>query len=787
MRNIHSFVKSLKTLLSLAALVLAAILPGAPAHAATHTWNGGGANELWSTAANWTGGAPTAGEAAPVILIFPNGVITTNNIVGLIVDGLRFTGADVTLHGSGGGTLIFRGAGGTNLLASGGSSYLIASTLPVTWNGSNYCNISLGSSVTFDCAIGGAGSVTFDNVGAVRYSGTSANTASGKVTVKDDVTMYLSKTAGLNAIADTAQVLLQAANQISDSATVSLKGVGELWLQGFNETLGDINLASGQITMGSGVLTLNGNITTTSAGGSIWGQLTLGGETRIIQVGESQSLTIWAVISNGGGAAGLTKNGVGQLSLRGANTFTGGVTVNDGTLDISNDGALGTTAGGVSVQESATMRLSSVNVGAEALTLAGNLDCSTTNTWGGSVTLQTGANFNCYTNSRTVLNGVVSGSTALLKSGPGSLVLAGSVANTYSGGTEVWNGTLLLSKTNVVAVPGALKFMDIAVTKEVRLVFSDQIANTAAVTLTNNSTLNLNNNAERIGSLAGNGNVALGTGLLTNGVANAFTTFSGIITGTGPTALVKTGNGTFTLTGTNTCSGACLVNQGTLTVNGTLPGAITVSSSSYLTGTGTVGQVTCNSAYLQPGGLDQGTLKTGSLAFNNSAAVAFFELGITTNDVVSVTGAVTLNNAILAFDSYTAGGIGKKFTLIANDGADAVSGTFNGLPEGATVPYGSLNYTISYVGGTGNDVVLTQTTQPASPQIRAITKQLNGQMVITGHGENGSPFEMQAITNLMSTNWVSLGAFYSDGFGNISFTDTNAASFKQRYYRFKMQ
>ena len=42
-------------------------------------------------------------------------------------------------------------------------------------------------------------------------------------------------------------------------------------------------------------------------------------------------------------------------------------------------------------------------------------------------------------------------------------------------------------------------------------------------------------------------------------------------------------------------------------------------------------------------------------------------------------------------------------------GADAVVGTFAGLAEGATVSVAGNTYQISYVGGTGNDVVLTAT------------------------------------------------------------------------------
>ena len=54
--------------------------------------------------------------------------------------------------------------------------------------------------------------------------------------------------------------------------------------------------------------------------------------------------------------------------------------------------------------------------------------------------------------------------------------------------------------------------------------------------------------------------------------------------------------------------------------------------------------------------------------------------------------------------------IGDRFTIIDNDGADPISGNFFGLLEGDmfTEVYGANRFTfeISYLGGTGNDVVL---------------------------------------------------------------------------------
>ena len=46
------------------------------------------------------------------------------------------------------------------------------------------------------------------------------------------------------------------------------------------------------------------------------------------------------------------------------------------------------------------------------------------------------------------------------------------------------------------------------------------------------------------------------------------------------------------------------------------------------------------------------------------------------------------------------------FPIIANNGGDAVIGTFAGLGEGAVFTQGGSTYTITYVEGSGNDVAL---------------------------------------------------------------------------------
>ena len=54
--------------------------------------------------------------------------------------------------------------------------------------------------------------------------------------------------------------------------------------------------------------------------------------------------------------------------------------------------------------------------------------------------------------------------------------------------------------------------------------------------------------------------------------------------------------------------------------------------------------------------------------------------------------------------------------IIKNDLADATGGTFKGLAEGATFTVSGYVFKISYVGGDGNDVVLSVQSVPALPK-----------------------------------------------------------------------
>lgn len=58
---------------------------------------------------------------------------------------------------------------------------------------------------------------------------------------------------------------------------------------------------------------------------------------------------------------------------------------------------------------------------------------------------------------------------------------------------------------------------------------------------------------------------------------------------------------------------------------------------------------------------------------------------------------------------------GDAFTIIDNRSTSAVSGTFAGLEEGGRIVVNGITFSISYVGGDGNDVVLTALNSGAAP------------------------------------------------------------------------
>lgn len=283
----------------------------------------------------------------------------------------------------------------------------------------------------------------------------------------------------------------------------------------------------------------------------------------------------------------------------------------------------------------------------------------------------------------------ITGSGALTVNGSGTLVLTGN--NTYTGTTSINAGSLHVG--------------------------GNSIADGASVLIGTGAVLQLSAD-EVIGSLSGTGSVNLGSQTLsTNSGANDV--FGGVVSGTG--SLTKNGTGTLTLSGVNTYSGTTVINAGKLLVNDSIAASsVKVQSDAILGGVGTTGMVNVASGGSLSAGDGPGHLSTGSLTLASGSMLIEELAGAGTYDRIVVTGTVSLSGAILhttLLSGYIPA-VGTSLTIIDNDGADAVMGTFNGLAEGATFTVGTTNFVISYIGGTGNDVTLTASapvTPPTSP------------------------------------------------------------------------
>ena len=75
-------------------------------------------------------------------------------------------------------------------------------------------------------------------------------------------------------------------------------------------------------------------------------------------------------------------------------------------------------------------------------------------------------------------------------------------------------------------------------------------------------------------------------------------------------------------------------------------------------------------------------------------------------DQLAVYGTVNLGGALVVTRGFNPA-VGQSFAIIDNDDVDSVAGQFAGLGEGATIVVNNIPFSISYMGGDGNDVTLT--------------------------------------------------------------------------------
>ncbi|MEA7660372.1 autotransporter-associated beta strand repeat-containing protein [Salmonella enterica subsp. enterica serovar Altona] len=607
---------------------------------------------------------------------FDNAISGSGQVVKSGDDVLTLSGA----NSYSGGTLISDGT-------------LVASNVDALGSGdvTNNATLELNTGGTFDNAIGGSGNVVKSGADTLTLSGsnsyTGGTTISGGTLVASNV-----EALGTGDVTNNATLELNTGgdfiNNIGGTGRVEKSGDDTLTLSGSNTYTGGtlINggtlvasnveaLGTGDVTdnatlalntggtfdnaiSGSGQVVKSGDETLTLSGtNSYTGGTTISGGTLVatnVEALGSGDVTDDATLelNTGGtfdnaisGSGQVVKSGDKMLTLSGANSYSGGTLISDGTLVASNVEALGTG----DVTNNATLELN------------------------------TGGDF---TNN-------ISGSGQVEKSGDDALTLSG--ANSYSGGTLISDGTLVAS--NVEALGTGDVTDDATLELNTGGDFDNAISGSGQVVKSGDETLTLSgSNTYTGGTLISSGTLvandvnALGTGDVTDNAVLELNTGGDFINSIGGTGRVeKSGDETLTLSGSNTYTGGTTINDGTL-----------VATSVDALGSGDV----TDNATLE--------LNTGGDFTNNIGGTGRVEKSgdgtLTLSGSNTYTGGTTINDGTLVATSVDALGTGDvtdDATLELNTGGDfdnAISGSGQVVKSGdETLTLSGAN---SYTGGT---------------------------------------------------------------------------------------
>ncbi|MDQ0396421.1 autotransporter domain-containing protein [Labrys monachus] len=491
--------------------------------------------------------------------------------------------------------------------------------------------------------VGGAGGGTGDAGGDGVSGVTGADGTAGTVTG----TTIANGEAGNGGIAISGNNLVIQNGQGStiqggNGGAVGLLGSGGIAIRGTNLTI----VTSGKIAggmSGDGTTQANAikfqpngnNSLELQAGYDIEGHVNAAGTVDTLILGGATDATfdtslVAAIFQPGVQYAGFDvfrKTGDSAWTLTNTSTAVMAWTIVQGSFVISADGALGDASGALTFDNTTAVS------GGVAPTLETSADIESTR----NIVLATSGTFETDTGTTLTLDGVVSGGGGLVKTGAGTLVLAGT--NTYSGGTALSDGTLsVAAENNLGNVSGGLTF--------------------------NGGTLEVTGT----GFTSTTRSIIWGDkggGFDIDAAGNAFTV-SQTLTGIG--GLTKSGAGTLVLSGADTYAGATTVSAGTLKGGAanafSAASATTVASGATLdlggysqaigslAGAGTVTNSGGAAAALTAGGDDSSTTFSGVIE-DGTSATALTKTGtgtLTLSGASTFTGATTVSGGALEID-----------------------------------------------------------------------------------------------------------------------------------------
>jgi autotransporter-associated beta strand protein len=594
--------------------------------------------------------------------------IKTLNLAGAAV-GLDLAASNILSLTNGG---IIKSGGGLGSITGTGAS--LNSTSEYVIN-----SATAGDELAVAVSITGSAPLTKTGPGVLTLSNTS-NSYSGTTTIAQGA------------------LKLGASNVVPDGSNIVVGSGATFNMNSFSDTVGNVTMRDG--TIGSaGTLTLAGpsptityngvatgaTISTTNLGLSGAGGL----KVDIADGAAANDLTISSVLQNGSGM-GLIKVGAGTLHLTGNNSFTGGLSIDSGTLSVSsiNSNALlnqplGASSSPISlgIVADATLQYT----GAASATLnrqisQGFSGSTTFRTTAGALTIGTGGIlgsgqpliFDAAGGNITVTS-VISSNGTLTKIGPNTLML--SAGNSYSS-TIINEGTVAYSSNNNLG-------------QNSTIVFNGGVLRTLA-SVSDNHSVTLN---------------SAGGTIDTNGFGS---TFLGVFSGAG--GLTKVGTGTLTMSAINTYTGTTTINAGTLSLSGETNAAskVEINSGGTLAGTGTVQG-------------DAQVIGTGIINFSSSGKIhgALTAFGGNWNGAGQVENGVTVSGGTFTLGS------GASLTITTGAAVNIDGGTLAGtgsITNNVWLVANPINYsTINFGNGgsIGGNLTVNSAGGPTSTSIWA--------------------------------------------------------------------
>lgn len=589
-----------------------------------------------STGPTWRLGTITFGSGSSLTLQGNASVDNSNRID--LSSTSSITGGSITLAGTATGPtgfVAYTPTSGTTVQVRLSADIVNNSATSATMIGANFSN-----TMTYTGSVSGNSSLQISGgqsggSGTVILSGTNSYTGG---TFLNQTSAGVLRLGAENALPTGTTLFF---NQSAGGGTAG--GGGTFDLAGFSQTVA--GLVSGTVARG---------VVNTDAPATI----TLGGSgTYVFDSGIGVPTTSTTNISGANNNITVIKNGVGIQTLGGANTFTGGLFINNGTLRIAN---VISALGGLPAAPTSSVFLRGgtlwVDTTAATLDSGANRGFEVGPTSGsGSVTIQVeGAN------SLIIQGGIADtpgGSGRILKTGSGILRLQ-TTAKTFTGGISVLGGSVSFAiDDRLGAVPATPTPGNI-------------VLNQGALLITGSLTLN-SNRGIALGPETGSGSGTVS-------VNSGFTlTYEGIMAdnGIGSGRLIKTGAGTLRLqNAANTFTGGLQVLEGDVSVGvdnrlGAVPAAPTPGS-----------------ILLNGGGLSI----TADMTLNSNRGIALGPNSGSGSGIIQVTGTNTLTFAGVIADNP--GGSGRL--IKTGSGTLRLQNSTNTFTGGLTVNGGLVSYSI---------------------------------------------------------------------------------------------